>query len=82
MHRITNDTSKVLSVSEFFFKLSKQAEAFNWKIVENYNSLSNAITAQHGTAMELGSEFRPTSTLVNIFGLHPLWKDLSSGIES
>ena len=82
MHNITNDTSKILSAPEFCFQLSKQAADFNWKIVEKYNSLSSAITAQNGTAMELGSEFRPISTLVKIFGLHPLWKDLSSGIES
>ena len=32
--------------------------------------------------MELGSEFRSTSKLIKMFGLHPLWKDLSSGIDS
>ena len=77
-----NATSKVLYAPEFCFQLSKQAADFNWIFVEKYNSLSNAITAQHGTAMELGSEFRPTSTLVKIFGLHLLWQDLFSGIES
>ena len=82
MHNITNDTSKILSAPDFCFQLSKQAAEFNWKIVEKYNSLSNAITARHDTSMELGSEFWPISTLIKIFGLHPLWKDLSSGIES
>ena len=32
--------------------------------------------------MELGSEFHSITTLENVFGLHPLWKDLSSGIKT
>ena len=45
-------------------------------------SLFNTVTNQDGTPMELGPESRPISTLVKVFGLHPLWKDLSSGIKS
>ena len=82
MQAIASIPSKPLAVPEFRFDLSAKSAAYNWTIVKKHGSLLNAINAQDGTPMELGSEFRPIHILEKNFRHHPLWSDRSSGIKS
>ena len=82
MQEIASIPSKPLAVPEFRFDLTAKSAAYNWTIVKKHGSLFNTINDQDRTPIELGSEFRPIHTLENVFGHHPLWKDLSSGIKS
>ena len=82
MQAIASIPSKPLAIPEFRFDLTAKSAAYNWAIVKKHGSLLNAINAQDGTPMELGSEFRPIHVLEKVFRHHPLWSDLSSGIKS
>ena len=81
MQEISSIPSKPLAVPEFRFDLTAKSAAYSWTIVKKYGSRFNAINAQDEATLELGSEFRSINTLEKIFGLHPLWNDLSSGIK-
>ena len=82
MQAIASITSKLLAVPDFRFDFTAKSAAYNWTIVKKHGSLLNAINAQDGTPMELGSEFRPIHILGNVFRHHPLWNGLTSGIKS
>ena len=73
--------SKLLSIPEFFFDLTTKTTDYSWTIVKKLSSLFNTINSQDGTLMELGLKFRSVNTLVKVFDLHPLWEEISLGIN-
>ena len=72
--------SKLLSIPEFFDLTTKTTD-YSWTIVKKLSSLFNTINSQDGTLMELGLKFRSVNTLVKVFDLHPLWEEISLGIN-
>jgi hypothetical protein len=43
--------------------------------------LGNALKAQQNSSLGTGKEFRPTSVLQQVFGLHPLWHQMKVFLE-
>ena len=73
--------SKLFSIQEFFFNLTTKTTDYSWTSVKKLSSLFNTINSQDGTLMELGLKFRSVNTLVKVFDLHPLWEEISLGIN-
>ena len=67
MQAIISIPSKPIAYPEFRYDLTAKSAAYNWTIVKNHGSLLNAINAQDGTPMEIGSEFRPIHILETSF---------------
>ena len=62
------------SDTELKFKLNKESAAKNFCNLKKYGKdLGKAIEAQSISPLGYGLEFRPTSTLENIFNRHPNW---------
>ena len=73
--------SKLFSIQEFFFNLTTKTTDYSWTSVKKLSSLFNTINSQDGTLMELELKFRSVNTLVKVFDLHPLWEEISLGIN-
>jgi hypothetical protein len=68
---------------EFTFELTKEAAAKNFLVLRKYCfSLEAALSAQKGTQLEYGSEFRTVEELAPVFELHPLWEDIKGTLTS
>ena len=78
-----NRQCKQPSQTEFKFELSKESAAKNFCILNKYGKdLGMAIKAQSNSPLSYGSEFRPTSTLANVFDRHPNWNRLKDILEN
>ena len=68
-----------MSTPEFIFEHTLKAASHNWSVLSKYNvDLGQALTAQSGTQLDYGSEFKSHSLLELIFQHHPLWTRLQS----
>ena len=72
MQAIVSIPSKPIAYPEFRYDLTAKSAAYNWTIVKKHGSLLNAINAQDGTPMKLGTVFRPIHVLEKVFSHHPL----------
>ena len=64
---------------EFKFSMSKEAAQHNFCVLSKYNKdLGRALDAQNLSPLGYGSEFRATTSLKIVFGLHPNWKRTES----
>ena len=71
------------SDTEFKFELNKESAAKNLCILKKYGKdLGKAIEVQSKSPLGYGSEFRPTSTLENIFNSHPNWSRMKDILEN
>ena len=69
--------------TEFKFKLNKDSAAKNFCILKKYGKdLGKAIEAQSRSPLGYGLEFRPTSTLENIFNRQPNWSRMKDILEN
>ena len=66
----------------FKFENSTKVASFNSKLLRSMNNdFHKAIKAQRGSFLDIGSEFRPVSTIEPIFVNHPRWKKLRRIIQ-
>ena len=64
---------------EFTFELTKEAAEKNFLVLRQYDfDLEKALSAQKGTPLEYGSEFRTSSELEPLLMNHPLWPHMKS----
>ena len=71
------------SETEFKFELNKESSANNFCILKKYGKdMGKAIEAQSKSPLGYGSEFRPTSTLENIFNRHPNWSRMKDILDN
>ena len=71
------------SETEFKFKLNKESAANNFCILKNYvKDLVKAIESQSKSPLGYSLEFRPTSTLKNIFNRQPNWSRMKDILEN
>ena len=72
--RTINKSCLQPSETEFIFKLNKDSVAKNLCSLKKYGKdLDKAIEAHSKSPLGYGLDFRPTSTLDNIFNRHPNW---------
>ena len=70
------ETYQALKQSMFKFGISHKSASHNWKVLQSFNNLGEALTKDGSSFTKYGSEFRPISTLHRIFKHHPLWDRL------
>lgn len=67
---------------EFSFELTKEVGLKNYLVLKKHGlDLSRALSAQAGSPMSYGSEFRPVAHIEQIFSRHPNWQRLKSILE-
>jgi hypothetical protein len=80
---VVSRPSREMREPEFTFELTKEAAAKNFLVLRKYCfSLEAALSAQKGTQLEYGSEFRTVEELAPVFELHPLWDDIKGTLTS
>ena len=66
----------------FSFEMSKEAATTNWKILNSFRDLGEALESQTDSQLSYGSEFRKPILLQHIFKHHPLWPRLKDQLEN
>ena len=70
------------SPPEFSFEFTDEGARHNLEVLKKYDlDLGRALKAQQNSPLGNGKEFRPTSVLQQIFGLHPLWQRMKAFLE-
>jgi hypothetical protein len=80
---VVSRPSRRMREPEFTFELTKEAAAKNFLVLRKYCfSFEASLSAQKGTQLEYGSEFRTVDELAPVFELHPLWEDIKETLTS
>jgi hypothetical protein len=70
------------SPPEFNFELTEDGAIHNLEVLRRYDfDLGKALKAQENSPLGNGQEFRPTTVLHDVFGLHPLWQRMKDFLE-
>ena len=83
IRRVIDKPCPPFNCPSFVFEPTTAATTANLRFLEKHGmDLSAAIKAQAGSPVSYGSEFRPTSTLEQVFGLHPNWPRMKKLLEN
>ncbi len=70
------------SPPKFRFELTEDRAAHNLEVLRRYKfDLGKALKAKENSLLGNDKEFRPTTVLQNVFGLHPLWQRMKDFLE-